>query len=75
MSPSRILGSVSLIVGGGVLLSRFIVGQDFLVEVTGTPMAILLSLSSLVFFLGILAVGLSIRDTRELTQDDQGMRQ
>jgi len=72
MNPARVLGGIALAVGGGLLLSEPLVGQNLLAEVTGAPIAMLLPLSSLIFFLGILAVGLSIRDARELAQDDRG---
>lgn len=75
MNPSRILGGIALAVGGGLLLSEPLIGQDLLTEVTGTPIAMLWLLCSLVFFLGILALGLSIRDAREFAQDDRGVGQ
>lgn len=74
MNPSRILGGIALLVGGGLLLSEILVGQEVLTEMTGIPLIPLWSLSGLVFVLGVLAVALSIRDAREFTQDNQGMR-
>lgn len=73
MNPSRILGGIALAVGGGLLLSELFIGPDLLTEMTGAPMAMLWLLCSLIFFLGVLAVGLSIRDAREFTRDDQGV--
>lgn len=75
MNPSRIVGGIALTVGGGLLVSEPLIGQDLLMEVTGTPLAALWLSCSLVFFLGILAVGLSIRDAREFAQDNRGARQ
>jgi hypothetical protein len=75
MNPSRILGGIALAVGGGLLLSEPLIGQDLLTETTGLPITMLWPLCSLVFFLGILALGLGIRDAREFAQDDRGARQ
>lgn len=74
MNPSRILGGIALTVGGGLLLSEVLVRRELLTEITGTSLSTLSSLGGLVFALGVLAVALSIRDAREFTQDNQGMR-
>ena len=74
MNPSGILGGIALTVGGGLLLSEVVVGQELLTEMTGTPLTTLWSLSGLVFLLGVLALGLSIRDAKEFSRDEPGVR-
>ena len=72
MNPSRILGGVALAVGGSLLLSESLLGQELVVELTGTPMTILKVLCGMVALLGVLALGFNSRDRRESLHDERG---
>ena len=71
MNPARILGGIALAVGGGLLLSDFFLGQTVLTEMTDTPWAVLRLLGGTLAGSGLVAIGLGVREIKELSQSTQ----
>jgi hypothetical protein len=59
------LGGLALAIGGGLLLSDSLVGQDLLTEITGILVEPRRMSCAIVFCLGALTLGLSNRNTKE----------
>jgi hypothetical protein len=62
MNPLRLLGALALIVGAGLLASELLLGRELLVDLTGTPVAFLRFSCLIISLLGVLAIGLSVRE-------------
>jgi hypothetical protein len=69
MNPLRLLGTLALIVGAGLLASEPLLGKESLVELTGTPVAFLRFSSLLISLLGVLAIGWSVRERTAAWQE------
>ena len=69
MNPTRLLGALALAAGGSLLLSEPLVGQDLFTELTGTSLVPLRAVCAIAMVLGALAVGLGIREEKELSQE------
>ncbi len=69
MNPTRLLGVVALAAGGSFLLSEPLLGQDLLTELTGTSLVPLRAVCAIAIVLGVLAVGLGIREEKEFRQE------
>jgi hypothetical protein len=65
MNPTRLLGALALAAGGSLLLSELFVGQDVLIEITGTGLTHLRIISVIAAILGALAVGVGVREQQE----------
>jgi hypothetical protein len=72
MNPSHVLGGIALVVGGGLLLSELLLGQELVVELTGTPMTLLRVWCGMVALLGVLALGFNSGDRRESLHNERG---
>lgn len=70
MNPSHVLGGIALAVGGSLLLSEPLLGQELVTELTGTPMTLLKVLGGMVSLLGVLALGFSVEDGGESAHDE-----
>jgi hypothetical protein len=75
MNPSRIFGAIALVVGASLLLSEIVLGQDLVVELTGTPTTLLRVWSGIVFFFGMAALRLSVGNEKEVTLAERGVPQ
>jgi hypothetical protein len=65
MSLTRLLGALTLAMGGSLLLGELLLGQTFFQELTGTSFASLRLGCVLAIVLGALAVRLGRRDEQE----------
>ena len=65
MNITRLLGTLALATGSGLLLSGPLIGRDLLVELAGESVASLRLVCAAAIGLGVLAVVLGIRDERE----------
>jgi hypothetical protein len=65
MNVTRLLGTLTLATGGGLLLSGPLLGQDLLRELAGESVAPLRLTCVVAVVLGGAAVALGIRDERE----------
>jgi dihydroxyacetone kinase DhaKLM complex PTS-EIIA-like component DhaM len=61
----RLLGTISLAIGSGLLLSGPLLGQDLLIELVGENVATFRLICALAVVLGALAVAFGVRDERE----------
>jgi hypothetical protein len=71
----RLLGTLTLATGSGLLLSGPLIGQDLLIELAGESAAPLRLICALAIALGVLAVALGIRDEREAKEYDPTQKQ
>jgi hypothetical protein len=62
---TRLLGTLALATGSGLLLSGPLIGQDLLSELAGESVASLRLVCAVAIGLGVLAVALGVRDERE----------
>jgi hypothetical protein len=62
---TRLLGTLTLATGSGLLLSGPLIGQDLLMELAGESVAPLRLTCVVAVVLGVAAVALGIRDERE----------
>ena len=72
MSPTRLLGVLTLAAGGSLLLSEPLLGQDLLTELTGTQLLSLRLVCTVAIVLGLLAVRLGRREEKEFRQNKEG---
>ncbi len=73
VNPTRLLGVLALAAGGSLLLSEPLLGQDLLIELTGTQLLTLRFVCTVAIVLGLLAVRLGIREEKEFYQNKEGM--
>ena len=73
MSPTRLLGALTLAAGGSLLLSEPLIGQDLLTDVTGTSLLSLRFVCTVAIALGLFAVRLGRREEKEFSQNKEGM--
>jgi len=65
VNPTRLLGALTLAIGGSLLLSEPLIGQDLFTELTGTQLLPLRFVCTVAIVLGLLAVRLGIREEKE----------
>jgi hypothetical protein len=65
MSPTRLLGALTLAAGGTLLLSEWVIDQDLLYELTGTNLVSLRLACVLAIVLGVFAVRLGRQEEKE----------
>lgn len=72
MNLLHLLGTLALGVGGSLLLSTFLIGQDLLSELTGSPLGSLYGGCFIAIALGAVAVRLGRQEERENRYDEEG---
>ena len=72
MSPTRLLGTLTLAAGGSLLLSEPLIGQDLFTELTGTQLLSLRLVCAVAIVLGLLAVRLGRQEEKEFQQNKEG---
>src|SRR5262249_37308304 len=72
VSPTRLLGTLTLAAGGSPLLSEPLIGQDLFTELTGTQLLSLRLVCAVAIVLGLLAVRLGRQEEKEFQQNKEG---
>ena len=72
VNPTRLLGTLALATGGSLLLSEPLIGQDLLIELTGTSLGSLRLVCAVAVVLGVLAVRLGRREEKEFDHSKGG---
>src|SRR5262245_45505281 len=65
---TRLVGTLTLATGSGLLLSGPLIGQDLLLELVGESAVSLRLICIIAIVLGLLATALGIREEREITK-------
>lgn len=74
MNLTRTLGAVTLTVGGILLLSEPILGQNLLVELTGSSLTHLRLLCAVALIVGVVGIRLGRQEEKEGTYDKGGQK-
>jgi hypothetical protein len=72
MNATRLLGTLALVVGATLLLSEFLLSQELFLELTGNSPVTLRFICTVAIVLGVLAIGLGIREEREFQLSKEG---